>query len=95
MCRENVLGTVYLLHFSQKVADHAHHYIGWTEGTAEDRLERHKQDGSPLVRAAIAEGATITIAQTWAGTRELERQLKRRHNAPKLCPVCCAIVETA
>ena len=29
-----------------------------------------------------------TLARTWEGGRTEERKLKRRHNSPKLCPLC-------
>jgi hypothetical protein len=28
------------------------------------------------------------VAATWPGTRQLERQLKRRKHASRFCPVC-------
>ena len=34
-------GTVYLLHFDTPLA-HARHYLGWTAGDVEDRLEEHR-----------------------------------------------------
>jgi hypothetical protein len=28
------------------------------------------------------------VAKTWPGGRELEKQLKRQKNSPRLCPIC-------
>jgi len=33
-------------------------------------------------------GITWRRVRTWQGDRKLERQLKRRKEAPALCPVC-------
>lgn len=78
---------VYLLHFSQPLA-HAQHYLGATDNL-EARLEAHRAgNGSPLVRAAIAAGIEVSLARTWEGTWELEKQLKRRKHSAKFCPIC-------
>lgn len=78
---------VYLLHFD-KPYHHAQHYLGFADDVPA-RLQRHLEGrGSPLVKAAVAAGITVTIAKTWEGTRILERKLKNRKNARKLCPCC-------
>lgn len=84
--------TVYLLHFFPALA-HAKHYIGWTnDDDAVRRSLEHKngtQKGSPLIRAALAAGATIKLARIWEGAdRKFERKLKKRKNAARLCPCC-------
>jgi hypothetical protein len=33
-------------------------------------------------------GITWRLARTWPGTKTLERAIKDRHNAPRLCPEC-------
>jgi hypothetical protein len=38
--------------------------------------------------AVSAQGIDWQLARTWLGDRDLERRLKRQHNAPRLCPVC-------
>jgi hypothetical protein len=88
---ENVPGTLYLLHFDPPYR-HARHYLGWTGGTVDDRFGRHLSGhGSPLVRAAVQAGSTVTVARTWPGTRSDERALKsRRKNGARLCPTCRA-----
>ena len=70
-------GTCYLLHFSQPYK-HARHY----SGTADDlpaRLAEHEAGrGSRLLAVVKAAGITWTLARTWPGGRQRERQLKTR-----------------
>lgn len=84
--------TVYLLHFSSPYK-HARHYIGWCKDDKEprERLQEHLDErGNPLVHAASAAGADVTVARTWPGAdRQFERHLKRQKNAGRrLCPLC-------
>ena len=70
---------------------HAKHYLGWTEGPVEERSTSHRTgQGARLMEVIIATGLTFESARTWEGTRALERQLKNRHEAPRLCPLCQA-----
>ena len=87
-------GTVYLLHFDPPLA-HARHYLGWAR-ELEPRLAAHRAGrGSPLIAAAVASGSRIELARTWENVdRYLERRLKRRHEAPRLRPVCVAAGST-
>jgi hypothetical protein len=86
--RENVRGTVYLLHFSHRYLG-ALHYIGWTEGPLHVRMRAHKMgQGSRLMAAVTNAGLDFTVANTWEGTRELERKLKNQKNAARICPIC-------
>jgi hypothetical protein len=86
--------TVYLLCFAPGIPKgsqrgHARHYLGSCAGSPEDRLVTHLAGlGSPLVSAAVDAGLDVEIVRTWAGSRQLERQLKRRKNLPALCPRC-------
>lgn len=82
-----VQGTVYLLHFSRPL-HHAQHYLGWTRDLFERGSAHQAGRGSPLVRAAIAAGIQVEVVRTWDGDRHLERQLKNRKNARRLCLVC-------
>jgi hypothetical protein len=86
--RENVLGTVYLLHFDGPYL-HAKHYLGWSENGWAERIAAHIiGKGSPLVRAAVAIGANIVLARTWQGVdRNFERRLKK-HGKARICPLC-------
>lgn len=83
-------GVVYLLHFSRPISS-AHttqHYIGWAQ-RLESRLAHHQAGtGARLTAVAVARGITWEVARTWEGDRTLERRLKRRHEGPRLCPLC-------
>lgn len=82
------MGTVYLIHFDKKLS-HAQHYLGYTGGDLEVRLERHRAGSSARLMQVIKEkGIGWRLVRTWAGGRKLERKLKRRKNSPKLCPLC-------
>lgn len=88
-----MIGHVYLLHLDPGVPRNggvrSRHYIGWALNV-DTRLEEHlRGTGSPLVRAAVANGSTVTLARTWPDVdRNFERRLKNQKMAPRLCPVC-------
>lgn len=89
MPKQDHPGTVYLLCFSRKL-HHAAHYIGWAK-CLEKRLEHHRAGtGARLMAACKREGITFTLARTWEGDKNLERKLKKKKCAPKLCPLCRA-----
>jgi hypothetical protein len=94
--RTNVVGNIYLLHFS-KPHLHAGHYLGWTEGPVEVRVERHKAcHGSPLVAAAIRNGSEIILARSWSNvTRAEEKRLKEVGGLRRQCPICKEAAKTA
>ena len=81
---------LYLLHFDPPYA-HAAHYLGWAR-QIDRRVAEHLAGGvkaSPLVRAAVAAGSTVTVARTWpGGTRVLERRLKVQGGLSRHCPTC-------
>lgn len=83
--------TVYLLHFSEPIAPGRHtcqHYIGYADDLA-PRIHAHAHgQGARLTQVAVARGISFVVARTWDGNRQLERQLKRRHDGPALCPIC-------
>jgi len=90
--------TCYLLHFNQPiprgVSPHTGkpllcgHYLGSADDV-ETRLEQHRNgQGSRLMSVLAERGIDWVLARTWKGGRIEERQLKRRKNSPKLCPVC-------
>ena len=96
-----MIGTVYLLHLEPGLpvtgSRVARHYLGWTAGEdVQQRLDQHLAGrGSPLVAAVIAAGGTATLVRTWPRVdRHFERRLKRRHEAPRLCPHCVAAGHT-
>lgn len=82
------MGTIYLLHFTKPLR-HAQHYLGWTAQAPEDRAVEHLTGrGTPLVRAVVNAGEGVELVRTWTGDRAFERELKNRHNARGLCPIC-------
>jgi predicted GIY-YIG superfamily endonuclease len=81
---------VYLLHFQSPISPShtTQHYIGWAEDL-ESRITAHRNGrGARLCQVAKERGISFTVVRTWQGDRKLERQLKNRKNAPRLCPVC-------
>lgn len=84
------IGGLYLLHFDPKLC-HAQHYLGFSDDVRR-RVHEHVGGGShssPLVRAAIAAGSSVSLTRVWVGgDRTLERKLKNRHRLAPLCPVC-------
>jgi hypothetical protein len=89
---KGVDGTVYVLHidppYPRDERGSVEHYIGWTAGTAEERLANHT---SPLIEAAKKAGHTVKVATTKAGTRHDERRLKNQRNARRFCDHCQAV----
>ena len=86
--------TVYLLHFERPLGDvsnphgQAQHYIGFTDDL-DARLDAHRKGNGAAIMAAVSRaGIGWTLAQTCAGGRDLEKQLKRRKKARCLCPLC-------
>jgi len=80
-------GTVYLLHLDPPLK-HARHYLGWTSNL-DRRLEAHRSGrGARLMEVVKEAGGTFRLARTWVGSKSLERAIKDRKEAPKLCPVC-------
>lgn len=82
-------GTVYLLHLDPPYK-HARHYLGWASaGNLGARLSHHAAgSGANLLHYAAKAGGTWRLARTWAGDRHLERRIKRRGGAARVCPVC-------
>jgi predicted GIY-YIG superfamily endonuclease len=81
------MGTIYLLHFDRPY-QHAAHYTGWTTDL-EVRLAQHRAgDGARLMAVIRQAGIGFELVRTWRGDRTLERRLKKRHNARRLCPTC-------
>ena len=82
-------GTIYLLHFA-KPYKHAKHYLGWAQHL-EARLEHHRAGtGARLMQVVTEAGIDWEVSRTWEGDRNLEAQLKRRKDSPRLCPICAA-----
>lgn len=68
----------------------AGHYLGVAlDGNVYRRVAVHRAGyGAAIMRAVSERGIPFFVTRTWVGGRALERKLKRRKNAPKLCPAC-------
>jgi predicted GIY-YIG superfamily endonuclease len=75
-----------VLHF-EPAYRHAGHYVGWARDVDARVAEHPAGAASPLVRAAVVAGASVAVAVTYAGSRQLERRLKGWHNTWKFCPI--------
>jgi hypothetical protein len=86
-------GTVYLLHFLAPIGNPANrramaqHYLGVDLSGTRISVQTAGA-GAAIVRYVQAQGIGFVVAASWPGGRDLERRLKRRHNAPQLCPIC-------
>lgn len=88
LCRTcQVVGVVYLLHFSRRYA-HAGHYSGWTTDLSARLAEHAGGRGARLLQVVRDAGITWTLARTWPGGRDRERALKRQGGAARRCPLC-------
>ncbi len=85
---KDVVGTVYLIHFDEKLA-HAQHYIGFTTNL-EQRIATHKSGfGSALMAAVTQNGIGWKVVRTWENvTRAFERKMHKMNNTARYCPVC-------
>ena len=80
-----VTRTVYLLHFDRKL-HHTGHYLGSADHL-DRRLAQHRADRGGFIELITQAGIRFRLARTWEGDRTLERRLKRRKEAPRLCPI--------
>src|SRR5580704_11300859 len=83
------IGVVYLVHFTEPYR-HARHYTGWTADLGSRLAEHQAGRGARLLQVITQAGIGWTLARTWQGTRERERQLKRQGGASRRCPICRA-----
>lgn len=81
---------VYLLHFEKPISPNhtTQHYLGFTDDLARRYQEHLYGNGARLVQVARQRGIGFVLCRVWHGDRKLERLLKNRKNAPRLCPVC-------
>lgn len=93
--------TVYLLHFAEPIGNaanphgQAQHYVGYTPGPVERRIEEHRLGhAAAITAAAVQAGIELILVRTWPGDRTFERQLKHYKKASKLCPLCSAGAHT-
>ena len=67
---------------------HAKHYLGWSVHIR-DRVAAHRRGtGARFTQVLVGNGYGLRVVQWWPGDRELERQLKLAHHAPRYCPLC-------
>lgn len=83
---------VYLLHFDQPISNRhtCQHYLGWTDDL-HARLALHaagSRRAARLTQVAKNRGIGWRLVRLWEGGKPVERQLKRRKESPKLCPIC-------
>lgn len=91
------MAVVYLIHFERPIGNMdnprgmAQHYLGFSR-SLKKRLADHRCGHRTRIMIAVNQaGIPWVVARTWPnGTRELEKHLKARHNARKLCPICLA-----
>jgi len=80
-------GTIYLLHFHQPYR-HARHYLGFA-ADLNARLAKHgTAEGARLCQVVRQAGIGWTLARTWSGGRDRERQLKQQGGRSRMCPMC-------
>lgn len=79
---------VYLLHI-EPAYKHARHYTGYALDI-EPRVNAHLHGrGARLTEVATGAGCTLILARVWPdGDKKLERRIKNRKEAPRLCPIC-------
>jgi predicted GIY-YIG superfamily endonuclease len=80
-------GTVYLICFN-RAYKHARHYLGYSENLDKRITDHLCGMGARLMEVVTQAGIEWKVSRTWPGTRSLERRLKNRHDAPRLCPIC-------
>lgn len=79
---------VYLYHFN-KPYHRAQHYLGSTCDLERRNKQHRSGHGSPLIRAAIAAGCTLTLIPLYPNDgRSQERAIKGYKNSRRICPVC-------
>lgn len=79
---------VYLYHFD-KPYYRAQHYLGSTQNLERRDQEHRSGHGSPLIRAALANGRTLTLIPLYPDEgRALERAIKWQKNSRRICPLC-------
>jgi len=79
---------VYLLHFIPPYK-HARHYLGYAEDVDARNIRHMAGRGARLCEVQREAGGSWVVARVWfGGDRSLERQLKRRCNHSRFCPIC-------
>src|SRR5262245_38942083 len=78
---------IYLIHFDKPYL-HARHYLGSTYNLHSRLSEHALGEGARLMKIIKEAGITWRLSRVWQGDRVLERRIKNRKQAPKLCPCC-------
>lgn len=81
---------VYLLHFASPISEShtAQHYLGFAENLPA-RIAAHRHGtGSRFCQVAKEREIEFEVARIWEGDRHLERSLKEKKHASRLCPIC-------
>jgi predicted GIY-YIG superfamily endonuclease len=80
------MGTIYLLHFDQKIG-RSQHYLGWTSNL-DQRLEDHRTGrGGKTTARFRAAGIGFELAAQWSGSPDDEKRLKNKSQR-SLCSIC-------
>ena len=88
--RPSPIGVVYLVHVTEPYRHARRYTMGWT-ADLDSRLAEHQAGrGARRLQVITQRGIRWTLARTWQGTRERERQLKRQGGASRRCPICRA-----
>ncbi len=80
-------GTVYLLHFDRPYR-HARHYVVFASNVNRRLAEHEAGRGARLLEVLRATGIGWQLARMWPGSRDRERQIKRRGGHARHCPLC-------
>ncbi len=78
---------VYLIHF-EKPLHHAKHYLGSTTDLAARLSDHRSGNGARLMEVIAQAGIGWSVVRIWKGSRQIERRIKNRKAATRLCPVC-------
>lgn len=82
---------VYLICFSDKLSDHAQHYVGHCkDNRLATRMAEHRTgSGAKILQVASQQGIDWDMVRGWPGGDEsLERRIKMNGHIKKLCPSC-------
>ena len=81
-------GTVYLLHFERPYSGRSRHYLGFTQGDLDQRLDNHRRGTAcATTKVAFDRGIGFTLAGRWPGPLKLKRQIKAR-GVVNCCSAC-------
>jgi predicted GIY-YIG superfamily endonuclease len=85
--QDGTAGWVYLLHLDPAFK-HARHYVGSARDLAARLAEHGTANGARLLEVQREAGGSWHVVRTWPGWKAREREIKDRHDMPRLCPEC-------